>query len=557
MKSVCILGVNGYPGVKCHDGSAAILKDGLVLAAAEQERFSRRKHAIAEAPYDAIKFCLQKTGLSLNNISYIATGWSENEKIQIIQRGRKSEYSDAVFPKNIFSYTALPPIYFVKHHIAHIMSSYYQSGFFDAACLVVDGRGEFESITLAEMRRDKLRLIRQYDISCSLGAFYGAAAKYCGLEFEDAGKLMGLAPYGLSNQAMPLSFDTKSKEFSHAFKIQKKAEIDLEELEQQYLNYFEKNNYPYKVGDKSDIVSYIHFAASAQGTVENVILDLVRILKKSVDSDNLIISGGVGLNCTTNGIIDRSGLYKNIFIHPGTNDAGISIGAPLEVFRHLETFKHSTPKQITNVYLGNSYTNEEIENIIKSRLIDATKLNRQALITKTASLLAQGGVIAWFQNGFEFGPRALGARSFLASPVNRKTLNKLNNLKGREIWRPLSPIILDTQYSSIFDDKSPQNLSRFMLKTCFIKQSWQSKIPALTHIDGTSRPQRLLRKDNALLYDMISLYNKKTGVPIIVNTSLNVKGQPIVNTPAEAVAILETQIEIDALVIGNWFVKRK
>lgn len=151
----------------------------------------------------------------------------------------------------------------------------------------------------------------------------------------------------------------------------------------------------------------------------------------------------------------------------------------------------------------------------------------------------------------------MGARSFLASPVNRETLNKLNVLKGREIWRPLSPIVLETQYSNIFDDRSPQNLSRFMLKTCFIKQSWQSKIPALTHIDGTSRPQRLLRKDNTLLYDVISLFYKKTGVPIIINTSLNVKGQPIINTPAEAVVILETQTGLDALVIGNWFVKRK
>lgn len=292
MKSVYILGVNGYPGVECHDGSAAILKDGIVLAAAEQERFSRRKHAVAEAPYGAIKFCLQKTGLSLDDISYIATGWSENKNLEIIPKGEKSKYSDAVFPKNIFLYTALPPIYFVKHHIAHIMSSYYQSGFSDAACLVVDGRGEFESITSAEMRGDKLHIIRQYNISCSLGAFYEAAVKYCGFGFGDAGKLMGLAPYGLNNQTMPLSFDKKSEEFSHAFKIQKKAEIGCEGLEQQYLNYFEKNNYPYKGGDKSDIMSYIHFAASAQGTIENIILDLVHILKKSVNSNNLIVSGG-------------------------------------------------------------------------------------------------------------------------------------------------------------------------------------------------------------------------------------------------------------------------
>jgi len=552
-----ILGITGYPGSECHDGSAAILKDGVVLAAAEQERFSRRKHAPAEAPYDAIQFCLQKTKLSLDDIDYIGTGWADNGHLDVLPKGDVSEYSKIILPKNIFSYKTTPPIFFVKHHLAHIMSSYFQSGFHSAACLVIDGRGEAESITLAKMDGDKLNIIRQYDVACSLGAFYDSASKYCGLEFTDAGKLMGLAPYGISNQKMPLSFDLKKQEFVHSFSVLNREKIVFSKLQEKYLEYFTNNNYPYKPGDKTDIMSYIHFAASAQKTIENIILDLVKILRKSVMSDNLVISGGVGLNCTANGVIDRSGLYKNIFIHPGTNDGGVSIGAALEVFRHLGKFKHTIPKQIDNVYYGSSYSDEIIEKIVKNRLFKVTKLNSSTLITKTASLLQKGKIIAWFQDGFEFGPRALGARSFLANPTNRVTLNALNILKSREIWRPLSPMVLDSHYADVFEDDNPQNLSPFMLKTCLIKTSWRAKIPALTHIDGTSRPQILTRKANKLLHGVVTLFYKKTGVPIIINTSFNIKNQPIVNTPIEALAILENNSQVDALIIGRWLVCRK
>lgn len=555
MKNTYILGVTGYPGALCHDGSAAILKDGVVLAAAEQERFSRRKHAESEAPYEAIRYCLEKAGKKLDEIDYIATGWSEAKNLDVIPKGESSEYANAVFPKNLFDCASLPPIYFVKHHIAHIMSSYFQSGFSDAACLVVDGCGEFESITLAEMRNDNLQIIKQYDINCSLGAFYDSAAKYCGLTFDDAGKLMGLAPYGNPDQKMPILFDVKKSEFAHLFPVSSKKQPDWAELQQHYLDYFIKNNYPYKLGDKTDIMSYINFAASAQQNLEDIILELVKLLIQSVKSENLIISGGVGLNGTANGAIDRTGLYKNIFIHPGTNDAGTSIGAALEIFRSLGAFKDRHPPRIRNVYLGQSYSDDEIENVIINRPFRKQKLDRKALIQKTASLLAKGNIVAWFQGGFEFGPRALGTRSFLANPTNRQTLNMLNNIKGREVWRPLSPIVLDSHYNEVFEDINPHNLSEFMLKTCRVKELWQSKLAAVTHIDKTSRPQVLSRQNNELLYDAISLFYKKTGIPVVVNTSFNTKGQPIINTPTEAAAIFENQFGIDALIMGSWLIE--
>lgn len=556
-----ILGIIGYPGNDCHDASAALYHNGKIVASAEQERFSRRKHAYGEAPYEAIKFCLQKGNISLDDIDEIAVSWELENVPNQIEAGVDSEVSLKLFPKCLFDYNKIPRINFINHHLTHLASAFYQSGYQEAACLIVDGQGEEESITLAYIDKEKVEILKKYPVCYSLGAFYDAAAGYTGLGYDVPGKLMGLAPYGIINQKMPVDFNVETGEFILDLPNVQEKETGFLEVREKYLNYFLQNNFPYNIApfarvETGELMSYVNFAASVQECLENLIYKLALYLKNKTGSDNLVMAGGVTLNCTANGKLDRAKLYNNIFVYPAANDAGCSVGAALEMARRRGEFKDCIPRQIENVYLGNDYSDEEIEVILRNHSLKVEYLPEECFAKYVAHLLAEDKIVAWFQRGFEFGPRALGARSILANPAKREMLNRVNRAKNRELWRPLSPIVLDTYYEDVFEDDNKHNLSKFMLKTCKIRKSWLQQIPAVVHIDGTSRPQYLNKENNEKLYSVLEEFFNSTKIPLLINTSFNTKRQPIVNTPIEAITSLENNFYIDALIIGNWCVRR-
>lgn len=554
-----ILGLIGRPGTECHDASAALFKDGKIIVAVEQERFSRRKHAKGEGPIDAALYCLRYAGISIEDVDYITYGWLENEvresNGEVLSENiiKSSILTEELLPKEVFRYREPPPIYFVKHHIAHINAAFWDSGFKDAACLIIDGQGESESITLAEIINGKINIIRQFSIPYSLGIFYDAATEYSGLGENVPGKFMGLSAYGKPYKLTSILFDDEIGEFTnHPF--EEYFNFSAKEVYNKWIRYFEENYYPYKKGDGENIMYYLNFSATIQHTLTSVILSLLKYLKTQAFSENLIIAGGVGLNCITNSAIYKSKIFKNIFIHPATNDASCSIGSIYEVCRFLGI-------RINKIYefrpfLGPRYTNDEIEKILRKYDIGAIYMEEDQLIETVAEDLTENKIVAWFQGRMELGPRALGNRSILGNPYYQENLYKINKIKGRVIWRPLAPSVLEEHFDEIFEDGCSKDLCKYMLTTVKIKKERVKKIPAVVHIDGTTRLQ-IVNKKQKMYYKLINSFYNKTGIPLIINTSFNLAGEPIVNTPEEAIKVFITNEDIDVLVMENIYLKRE
>jgi carbamoyltransferase len=422
---------------------------------------------------------------------------------------------------------------------------------------VADGRSENASVTLAKAVKSKIEVLKEFPIHDSLGLFYSSACAYCGLGEDAPGKFMGLAAFGTAEQRLPINFDIAIGEFHNDINEIKNTN-DPETIKRLYIEYFKKNNYPFAAGsykkyDPEKLMYYINFASSAQKCLETNLENLVVFLKSMFNSENLILAGGVALNCTSNGKLDGQKLFCNIFAHPASNDAGCSIGAALNVFAELGYFSDKVPQRIQNVFYGKSSYKESLELLLNNISYDVIKFKRHAsFVKKIANILANNKIVAWFQERGEFGPRALGHRSILANPADRKMLYKVNELKGREKWRPISPIVLDKYYKDVFVDESPHNLADFMLKTVKVRERWNSKIPAVIHSDYTARPQILNREQDPLLYDVLDEFYSITGIPAIMNTSLNGKDQPIVNEHRHALAFFEKSDILDFLVIdGN------
>ena len=544
-----ILGLIGRAGTECHDASAALLKDGKIIVAVEQERFSRRKHAVGEGPIDAALYCLKYAGISIEDVDYIAHGWVEDE---VIEFGRKlsnkniirsDAISEKLLPQHIFKYNNAPPIYFVKHHIAHIESAFWGSGFEDAACLVVDGQGESESITLAEVNRRSIRIIKQFGIPYSLGIFYDAATEYSGLGIDVPGKFMGLSAYGKPYKLIPIQFDAENGEFA-SHPLRKYTNLSAKDVYSKWLQYFEENYYPYKKGNKDEFMYYLNFAATIQHILTSVILSMLKYLRIKTRSKNLIITGGVGLNCVTNYAISKSKIFKNIFIHPATNDAGCSIGAAYHLCRvfGIEIGKDHE----FSPFLGPSYTRDYIEKILKVYDLPFVYMENDKLIETVVKDLADNKIVGWFYGKMELGPRALGNRSILGNPCDRDNLYKINKIKRREIWRPLAPSVLEEHFDDVFEKDCSKILCRYMLTTAKVRRDWIKRIPAVVHVDGTARPQ-IVTKMNGIYYELIKSFYTNTGIPLIINTSFNLAGMPIVNTPEQALRLFLDE-NIDVLV---------
>lgn len=550
-----ILGVTGYANSGSHDAAAALLLDGQIIAACEEERFTRKKHAWGASPIHATRFCLEHAGIRLRDVEAIAYGWNtDGAAISTVPAGSRTEWTNTMFPRAMFPEEEMPPVFQVRHHLAHIAGAFYVSGFRDAACICVDGQGESESITLAHANGGRIEVLKTFGKGHSLGAFYEAASKYAGLGYNVPGKLMGLAPYGTARHELPVGFDPAAGAFEARCWPDAESD-DFDEACRRYLSYFEENWYPYRRGAAAECVSYVHVAASVQRHLEKVLCGIALHAARLTGSKNLVLCGGVALNCTGNGVVERSGIFEHVYVPPGANDASCSYGAALEVFRRKGCFERRLPPRLEDARLGPEYSNEEIALEFERAGLAPTYCDDAELCESVAANIAGGDVTMWFQGRSEFGPRALGARSILGNPCDRATHYRVNNIKTRELWRPLSPSILARAYQDYFTGR-PTPLANFMLKAEATSPAAARRAPAIVHIDGSARPQIVDPAIDPKYHRLIEAFERRTGVPILMNTSFNRKGEPIVNSPRDAIEVFLACPDVGTLAVGNYFYEK-
>jgi len=552
-----VLGVHGSADSEAHDASAALVIDGVLVAAAEQERFSRNKHAVGENPTDAIAFCLDHGGLTLSDVDALAVGWNEHGgRIHRVE-GRRRE-TDAhwldILPSSRFPDEFLPPTYYVRHHLAHIVAAHQLSGYESCACLCVDGQGESESVSLAHATPDGIEWIRSYDRIHSLGMFYEEAAHYVGLGYNNPGKFMGLASYGRPVLELPLTFDEEAGRFINELAGLAEGKSTSADLFASYRDHFIRSCYPFTQGSPETLMHYLDFAASAQHLVNEVMLGLARYLHQVTREPRLVVCGGVALNCSANREIDEAGPFKEVFIPPAANDASIAIGAAIEVCRIHGESRRSAPMRVATLGAARPQTWSPAS--LEELDLEFVALQDDELAERVARDLANDEMVAWYHGRAEFGPRALGARSLLANPTKRHSLVRVNHAKKREMWRPIACSILEEEYSTVFSDRESP-LCRFMLKACKVRPGWWSRIPACVHIDGTCRPHTVSCQDFPVYHQVIRRFHRMTGVPLVINTSLNRAGEPIAQTPDDAVRVFRACPEIETLVIDDYYIRRR
>ena len=555
-----VLGLN----IGNHDSAAALIKNGELISFIEQERISRNKMALGEAPVEAIMECLKNAGITMHDVSAISVGmdWKYRNRVYEMSDEEKVKYTlfeDAsiFLPPHIFG-VDLPNIYPVRHHLSHAASAYRVSGFDECAILVVDNRGEDASTSLGLADKNgEIKFFKQINIQNSLGIFYNRAARYAGLygKYREVGKFMGLASYGNPTMKMPIAPSRDKILFKSLPIIEDKSIFESINIRtEQFAKYFEENCFPYQSGNSDEVMSYANFAASVQKGLEDVLLDFVAELKEVTGLDNLVLAGGVALNCSANGKIEQAGLFKNIFIPPFSSDAGTAVGSALELYYKLYG------KPFTNIPLilsglGTSYTNDDTIKVLQN-YNDEIKfflLEDALLYDYVARIITEDKIVGWMQDGFEAGPRALGYRSLLADPRNRRSLIKLNVLKEREMWRPIAPSILIEKYHDYFYGEPESKY--FMNVAATVKENKRKEIVATVHVDNTARPQ-VVTPAQKKYYSLLQSFYKLTDVPVLCNTSFNNRGEPLVNTPKDAIECFLKK-DFDMLVIGNVVIERR
>lgn len=519
-----------------HEASITLLKGMELKVFIEQERHSRYRHHIdGIVTSETIYKALETENITPEQVDYFCyCNLTNFQELSVGQNTGLLTLKQIIGVKEFdqrWTNIKLLASKRLNHHQQHCASSFYASGFDSALGLVVDGSGDLDdSITLFKCsKKDGIVELKKYAKKYSLGDLYSKASMFMGLGNNSEGKLMGLASYYKSDWNYS-NFNKETKEMKH------------EDLCKWYKN---QNPYPFK-SYLEDPIHYIKAAGEIQALFNNTILDLVEYLKSfDPEEKNLVISGGCMLNCSANAEIEKQGLFKNIYCFPATNDAGISLGAAY--LNALSVSENKNTKKLEHVYLGAAYPRSKTP--LRLREIHYNRI-KDYDIKNTVNDLINDKIIAWYQGRSEAGPRALGHRSLLASPCRRETLDFINKqIKSREPFRPLAPIVLDKYYLDIFDDPNPENLTPFMLKNVVIKEEWRHRIPAVCHINNTARPQYLKREVNPELYDLIEAFYKETGIPLLINTSLNGKGEPIVETYENLMRFLEYHEKVSYAII--------
>ena len=595
MKS--ILGISAF----YHDSAASIIIDGKIIAAAQEERFTRIKHD-KSYPFNAIEFVLKYTKLKLSQIDYIVFFEKPFLKFERLletyvafaPRGFESFckampiwLSEKLFQKNLLfkelkkhdeKFNDKTKIMFSDHHLSHAASAYFPSPFDEALVLTADGVGEWATTTLALAKDNKVEIIKEIHFPHSLGLLYSAFTYYTGFQVNSGEyKLMGLAPYG-----NPIY---KDKILENLIDIKEDGTF---RLNQKYFNYAtgltmtnkkfdDLFGYPPRKPNEENLTQFhMDLAASIQLVTEEIIIKLASSIQKEYGIKNLCLAGGVALNCVANGKLFKEKIFDNIWIQPAAGDAGGSLGAALALWHNeLNNPRKIEPNDsMSGSYLGPEYTNREIKNSLDQIGAVFDEVNDEDLIKKTAEDLSKGLAVGWFQGRMEFGPRALGGRSILGDPRSATMQKNLNlKVKFRESFRPFAPSVLREDVSEWFDF---DNDSPYMLMVSKInpKKSFKmtkeeeklfgidklnikrSEIPAVTHVDYSARIQTVNKNSNEKYFNLIKKFKEITNCPVIVNTSFNVRGEPIVNTPEDAFNCF-MGTELDKLVIGNFYLDKK
>jgi carbamoyltransferase len=572
-----ILGINAYHA----DASACIYHNDQLIAASEEERFRRIKHW-AGFPTAAIDFCLQEAGISIQQVDYIA-----------ISRDPKANFGKKVFTalKNRLSVANIlnratnlkkaahiteeicthfkidkrilkAQIINVEHHRSHLASAFFASDFEEAALLSIDGFGDYSSTMIGIGKGNQIEVLDTVSYPHSAGVFYTTFTQYLGFpHYGDEYKVMGLAPYGEAKYVDQLKdvlifkedglFELNLAYFNHPKKgVQMAWEGGVPHMDSLYTPYLVGKFGP--VRGKEEPLSQYHkdLAASIQRITEELIFHILNHLQKKTGLKNICIAGGVAQNSVANGKIISNTGFEKLYIPPAGHDAGTCLGAALWVYNQV--LKKPRIPKTNHGYLGSQFTNEEIIACLEKEGIAFEKLEGEALFNKVSDCLIDAGVVGWFQGRAEFGPRALGHRSILADPRRADAKEILNaKIKRRESFRPFAPSILKEYVEEYFElvDEVP-----FMEKVFPIKKEKHAIIPAVTHVDGTGRLQTVDRDVEPKYYGLIENFRKKTGVPILLNTSFN-ENEPIVNTPEEALACY-LRTKMDLLVMGDIVVSR-
>ncbi len=551
-----VLGLNAFT----HDASAALIVDGRIVAFAEEERFDRVKHSGA-FPVNAVNYCLAEAGLSLSDIDHAAFAWDPFCGLMtrffrtfynlagsgFRMKGQAGKWFEITgVEKRLRGMGFHGKFHFVNHYLAHAASAFYPSPFEDAAILIIDGVGELATASYFVSENGVIRKIKDIEYPHSLGLFYAAITEYLGWEHNSGeGKVMGLAPYGKPDKAGFMS-DMIGYAGNGEFRIEKKY---FDFGARWFTPATERSLGPHrKKGEPLDS-RHESVAASVQLKLEEIVLAMINWFYEISGHKNLCFAGGVALNSVLNGRIINESPFENHYFQPAAYDAGTSLGAAMQIAS--QPGKHFKA-EMEHVYLGPEYGDEEISAFLRSAGVDFEYAGDDTAAV-AAKDVADGMVVGWFQGRMEIGPRALGNRSIIADPRRAEMKDIVNKrVKGREPFRPFAPSVLVEDMGEYFDMPFP---SPYMLIVCPVKEDKKDVIPAVTHVDGTARLQTVDGKTNPAYHRLIAEFKKITGVPVVMNTSFNLAGWPIVNTPAEALEVYRKS-EMDVLVLGNCILRK-
>lgn len=586
------LGISAY----FHDSAAALVSEGQIIAAAQQERFSRKRHD-SSFPADAIGYCLDEAGIGLGELASISFYDAPDLKFERLISSFASAGPGGlaafqrVFPEWI-RWKARPEkqimssllklnrgqpkgnIIYGTHHRSHAASAFYPSPYDRAAVLCIDGVGEWQTTSIWHGEGVYLTLKNAISYPHSLGLLYSAFTDFCGFKVDSGEyKLMGLAPYGEPIYAQKILNDLITLRYDGSFSLN--------------MDYFTFLQGQSMVGEKFEFLfgrpkrqpeSVItqddcNFAASIQKVAEEVVLGLARAAKQMTGETRLCLAGGVALNCVANGCLSRAGIFDEIWIQPAASDAGCALGIALE-----QDAKHQQKRikpasghrdAMQGAYLGPAFSDERVMSYLNEQGVPYQLLSEEQMLNLTAEALAAGKVVGWFQGRMEFGPRALGARSILGDPRNTEMQKTMNlKIKFRESFRPFAPMVLAERASEFFDIRQE---SPYMLVVSGVRKKWlkpvenrhlgsindiRSTMPAITHVDNSARVQTVHSETNPLLARLLQRFDELTDYPVLVNTSFNVRGEPIVCTPAEAYLCF-MRTNIDLLVLGNCVLRKE
>ena len=561
-----ILGINSA----YHESSACILVDGKIVAAVEEERFNRFRHGKHAdllnphyIPEESIKYCLQEAGIEAKDIDYIGYSFVPDvrfeknvgvDKEYVTGSAGSYEGEETFYYLNkavpdklsrLFGFDVSPKFNWISHHLCHAASAFFVSPFKDAAILSVDGIGEFASVWMGYGKEDNIEKLKAIYYPNSLGFLWTKISRFLGFGEYGQWKVMGLAAYG-----NPDSYYDKFLEFV-SYNKEGNLSINGDILQYRVDNFSELEKLFGKNRNSNDEIDERHkdIAASLQKMTNEVLLCMVNYLYETTNMDYLTIAGGVGLNCVANNYILEQSSFKDIFIQPAANDAGTALGACCYIWNQVLNNKQKFT--LENVYLGTEFSCAQIKSVLNEKNIKYSE--HEDIANIAANLIAEGNVVAWFQGRMEFGPRALGNRSFLADPRRIDMAHYINEkVKHREFFRPFAASVLEEKCNDWFDIKKNSFCDKYMLFSRKIKSDKLGLIPSVTHIDNSCRIQTVNKIDNEKFYSLLKEFDKMTNTPVILNTSFNDK-EPMICTPQDAIKTCMNS-DIRWIVFGNMLV---